>query len=90
MQLKWTSTLEERNLLERIANRAETFIKIEDRTSFLMDIEAVHCNDCPLRLQDLLEANKFSFLRDIMGIQRNIDRTTGRLRNKFYPRFAKG
>jgi len=90
MQLKWTSTLEERNLMERIANRAETLMKIEDRISLLMDLEAVHCNGCPLRLQDLLEADNFNFLHDILGIRRNIDRITGKLRNEFYPRFAKG
>lgn len=53
-----------------------------------MDVTAVHCNGCPLRLEALLEADDFNFTHDVFGILRHLDRTTGKLQNFFTPRFA--
>ncbi len=59
-----------------------------DFLSTSMDIEAVHCNGCPLDLNALLVADDFNFAHDVFGIERHIDRNNGRLRDFFLPRFA--
>ena len=59
-----------------------------DDKSMTMDVMACHCNGTPLRLKDLLEAEQFDFVHDVMGITRHIDRTTGELADCFEPRFA--
>ena len=60
-----------------------------DVRSAYMDLEACHCNGCPLRLQDMLAEEHFdSLIHDVSGIIGTIDRTTGKLTNHFLPRFA--
>lgn len=53
-----------------------------------MDIVACHANGNPLRLADLLGADDFNFLHDCLGIERNLCRDTGQLKNSFLPRFS--
>lgn len=53
-----------------------------------MDINAVHSNGCPLRLEALRDADAFNFSHDILGIRRHLNRDTGKLENHFTPRFA--
>lgn len=53
-----------------------------------MDVTAVHCNGCPLKLDELLAADDFNFSHDVFGILRYIDRATGELGGCFVPRFA--
>lgn len=53
-----------------------------------MDVTAVHCNGCPLRLKDLANAPSFDFAHDILGIRRHLNRNTGKLEDCFVPRFA--
>lgn len=60
-----------------------------DRMSTQMDITACHANGNPLRLDDLLAADDFNFLHDIVGIERHLNRDTGKLMNCFSPRFTK-
>lgn len=69
-------TKEERATVMAIVDRA-----VEE------DISAVHFH-CPLRLNDLLAADRFNFAHDMCGIQRHINRETGQLENFFLPRFA--
>jgi len=54
-----------------------------------MDVTACHVNGCPLKLQELLEADDFNFSHDIFGIRRHLNRETGQLENCFLPRFAR-
>jgi hypothetical protein len=54
----------------------------------LMDIEAAHCNGCPLQLNALLETDEPNFAHDVFGIRRHIDRSNGELQDCFVPRFA--
>jgi hypothetical protein len=54
-----------------------------------MDLTATHLNGCPLKLQELLEADDFNLIHDVFGIHRHLDRNTGKLKNCFLPRFAK-
>lgn len=53
-----------------------------------MDIIATHANGCPLDLDRLAAADDFNFAHDVFGIERHIDRATGKLTRCFLPRFA--
>lgn len=55
-----------------------------------LDIIACHLNGCPLRLKDLANTDDFNLMHDVSGICVHLDRKTGRLKNNFRPRFAKG
>jgi len=80
-------TKAERAIVESIVERAvDEGIYIDPLTAD-MDISAVHVH-CPLRLADLLAADRFNFAHDMRGIQRHINRKTGELENFFLPRFA--
>ena len=61
---------------------------IRDPVEIEMDVVATHANGCPLRLRDLLDADDFNFMHDICGIERHINRFTGKLERCFLPRFA--
>lgn len=63
---------------------AETF----DSVLCIMDIAAVHCNGTPLKLLQLYMSGNDDFTHDVLGIGVHIDRSTGKLRNGFKPRFA--
>lgn len=52
-----------------------------------MNLSACHASGNPLRLSDLLQADDFNFAHDIFGIDRHINRATGKLENFFSPRF---
>lgn len=56
------------------------------RQTLTMDLTACHANGCPINLVRLLDANDVDFGHDITGIQRHIDRRTGKLRRAFGPR----
>jgi hypothetical protein len=52
-----------------------------------MDIRYVD-EVCPLRLDEMLDADDFNFAHDIFGIYSNFNRETKQLENEFVPRFA--
>lgn len=52
-----------------------------------MDITAVHLNLYELDLEKMLKADKINFLRDILGIRKNIDRLTCSLKDSFVPKY---
>lgn len=56
---------------------------------WMMDIEATHCNGCPLDLAALASAPEPHFSHDIFGIRRHLDRETGKLEDHFRPRHAR-
>ena len=58
-----------------------------DTLDMSMDVTAAHLAQ-PLKLQALLEADNSNFGHDICGIQRHIDRETGKMLNFFLPRFT--
>jgi len=60
-----------------------------DRLSFIMDLEAIHCNGNPLDLEKLLKSPGLDLAHDIFGIRKNINRSTGKLENFFLPRCSK-
>lgn len=82
---------EDANMIREIATRAiASRIAAGSRMDLEMDIEAVHANGTPLRLAELLGADAFNFAHDVVGIQNRIDRNTGKLRDHFLPRYARG
>lgn len=90
--IKWNATSEELVIINRIINRYLESMHIlgnRSRMDLLMDITATHCNKCPLKLEELLNAEDFDFMHDLIGIQTNLDRSTGELQNCFVPRYAK-
>ena len=74
-------------VIGRIAKRAHDEYEA-DYITVMMDIEAVHCNGNPLRLDELLKADNFNFLHDIGGINKHINRETGKLEDCFSPRYS--
>ena len=72
--------------IKAIALRAQRDLKL-NRLDTLMDVTATHLNGCPLRLEELLEADAFNFVHDIIGIRNNLNRDTGKMENCFLPRF---
>lgn len=90
--IKWTNDKATMSLEAAIARRAVAMAKElgvqYDQMTAVMDIDATHCNGCPLKLQALLEADDTNFAHDVFGIRRHIDRTTGELLNCFVPRYA--
>lgn len=94
--LNWTHSKEVTEDIGKIVDRYTEFhhslgIPKEyqrPRMDLLMDVEATHCNGCPLKLRELLEADDFNFTHDMIGIQRHLNRKTGHLEDCFVPRYA--
>lgn len=78
-------------LIKRIIDRAvrEHGIDADDPQALNMDVSACHVNGCPLDLRKLLAADDASFLHDLYGIRRHLNRKTGALQGNFVPRCAK-
>lgn len=72
-----------------IAKRAEELGALRtDRISLKMDLE-IFDNEVGLKLDELLNANEFDFVHDIVGIQNHVDRQNMTLLdNQFLPRYA--
>ena len=92
MILNWKVTREEAEAITAIAHRASAMARDAGRVYPVltadMDITATHNNGCPLNLSALLAAAAGDFAHDIFGIQRHIDRNTGKLGDCFLPRYA--
>jgi len=86
------TTREEMQIIRKIVARAVELAAVEgfpiDSMSLEMDVTACHANGNPLRLNELLAAPDGDFGHDVFGIQRYIDRKTGRLTDCFSPRFS--
>lgn len=87
--IKWgLTTKEEVKKIHKIAKRASKMIPEIDLMTVSMDIEAVHTHGCKLRLDDLFTADDFNFIHDVLGINRHLNRNSGKLQNHFLPRYA--
>lgn len=90
--VKFNASAGECKVIIALAKRAREMAALNsidlDHLSIAMDIEAVHCNCCPLRLVELAAADDFNFAHDVFGIRRHLNRETGLLNNHFRPRFA--
>ena len=87
MEINWNTTKEDTALILKIAERAVKLLGT-DLIDTAMDITAVHVNDTPLRLNDLLNADDFNFAHDINGINGHLNRETGKCIKGFLPRFS--
>jgi len=89
--VKFDATKEELEIIAKIVVRINQYIKLRDYETVadrMMDIEACHSNGCRLDLKKFLNLDKLSFLHDVAGITKCLDRTTGKLTNGFRPRCA--
>lgn len=89
----FTATPAEREIIERIAKRAVALYRKYgntdvDELDIQMDLEACHCNGCPLRLADMEQADNFNFMHDVTGINVHLNHDTGKLERCFLPRFT--
>lgn len=92
MGVKLSASKQERALAAKIAERAvKLYASIGVKIAYedtQMDVVATHRNGNPLRLADLLAADNFNFVHDITGINRHLNRSTGKLEDFFRPRFS--
>lgn len=93
--LKFNSTLADATIILQIAQRAAAMDLLAngakhagDTQHHAMNITACHLNGNPLDLLRLLAADDFNFAHDIFGIDRHIDRKTGKLPNCFSPQYS--
>lgn len=88
--INWDATPGEHRLFFAIANRVASldFEYPDDTQTLAMDLNACHCNGCPLDLSGLLNANVNDLMHDALGIRQHISRTTGKLHGHFLPRYA--
>jgi len=89
---KFTASKEDRAKIKLIVARAIKMALSDgiayEQQNCWMDLEACHCNGCPLDLIKLLEAPEADFGHDVYGIRRFINRMTGELKEFFVPRCA--
>ena len=89
--IDWTkANIKDYEIAQKIVKRAliELLSNNIDAGSLQMDIVATHVSGCKLRLKELLAADNGDFIHDICGIMHHLDRTTGKLQDRFVPRFA--
>lgn len=91
MAVHFTEDPVARALIGKIASRAAGLYakhgEDADVLGIVMDLSAAHVT-CPLRLADMVEADDFNLMHDVSGINRHLDRDTGRLTGCFRPRFS--
>jgi hypothetical protein len=95
MEVSFEVTPAEHDAIMKIVDRYAAFVRQmlgqpTDRLNLMMDLTACHANGNPLRLDELAAtADDFSFMHDVGGIRRHIDRDTGKLTGLFSPRFSR-
>ena len=85
--ITWEISKEDAQVISKIVDRAKNMGVKRDREALSMDIQAAH-EKCPLRLEELLKAENFDFLHDVIGIVNHLNRETGELEDYFVPRYA--
>jgi hypothetical protein len=78
---------EDAKLVALIARRANVQLNM-NALDVLMDVAACHANGNRLDLKGLLFSPHAEFAHDIFGIHRHLDRSTGRLKDFFVPRYT--
>lgn len=73
--LKWSNDKAayevQRQIMHRAGNMAKELGINYPNLDILMDIDACHCNGCPLQLQALLDADDANFAHDVFGIRQH-------------------
>lgn len=89
MSVKFETGQENTQLMNRIVDRAVQMQLVQrEPIALMMDLAAVHKNDTQIDFIGLLGASDSDFTHDILGIQNNINRSTGMLINEFLPRLS--
>ena len=86
--IRWDITEEDRDLMKEIMSRLVRQVEVKDYLGISMDLIACHLNGCFLDLPALLVATDTSFIHDVTGISRHIDKKTGVLADCFIPHCA--
>ena len=88
--IQFDCTVPEMRIVKKIVDRAVKLklFKPSQRTIAVMNLEACHSNGCKLDFDRLLAADDINFKHDIAGIERHIDKETGKLDGMFQPRHA--
>ncbi len=87
--INWSTSKKDGTLIDKVVDRAVEEYGI-DKLHVRMDLIATHNTGCPLDFKKLLAFKKGSFGHDIHGINRFLNRDTGKLTQHFLPRCAKG
>lgn len=91
MAISFKATPEDFRIIEKIAARAAKEIKLKGASEmhWMMNVAAAHANGCQIDLEKLLNFDSFNFLHDMLGIERHLNKDTGKLENFFIPRSVK-
>ena len=81
--INWNCPRYDEKLVAKIVERAKTTIEGIKPRRLAMDLIATHLNGCKLNLEDLLLASQGLFQYDVLGIDKNINRRTGKIENDF-------
>lgn len=88
--ISFKTTKKEFALIEKCADRAAVLARDPSIvTTIEMDLSACNANGCKLDLEKLLGFNDANFGHDVFGINRHLNRETGKLMDCFLPRCAK-
>lgn len=87
------TTEKEENAVQIILDRYESIIRrhggeLVDRAGAMMDLLATHYTN-PLELSSLAWAKDSDLMHDMAGINRHLDRKTGKLTDGFLPRYSR-
>ena len=95
-KVRFDSTVEELALIRRCVDR---YKKLKEgigqeivggwELDVTMTLDAVNSNGTPIDFQKLLTAYDFSFVHDMDGMEKHIDKNTGKLTGFFLPRSAR-
>ena len=90
--INWNIPKEDSDLATKVGQRASAMAKDAGVDygvlEAAMDVSATHGNGCPLKLQELLDADDLNFAHDVFGMRAHINRQTGKLGDCFIPRYA--
>jgi hypothetical protein len=91
-QINWTLSANDFAVIVKIAERATALAKrlhvVYPEETILRDLQACHANGCALDLEGLLAAGDGDFGHDVFGINKHLNRETGKLEGFFIPRLA--
>lgn len=88
---KFHATPEELATIKKITDRLATLRKEKytDDQHWRMNLIACNTNGTPMDFDKLLHAPDFDFIHDLYGIEKHLDKETGKLTGYFLPRCAK-
>ncbi len=86
--INWILPAKETKLVSKVAKRACELEPVLDHQTVMMDLTACHNHGCPLDFEQMLTVDSHHLLHDIFGINRHINRETGKLGGCFHPRLA--